>query len=175
MATIIIEKRNKKDYSAKIFNELCIFYVFLLQGRIYLYEAESLFSVSRRTLYRYISDLLESGLIHQIPGYIENNNKRLPYYSIYKNKNERIFLNGKHLIINPDPIGQYSSDPHIQRLTRLGMMLADAFGFDDDFENNYDIVRLDSFYERKKFPLSAKTMSRDRKLVKDVFEYMSKR
>jgi len=175
MASIVIEKRNKKDYSAKVFNELCLFYVFLLQGRIYRYEAENLFNVSKRTLYRYFSDLIEAGLIHQIPGSTAANKNKLAYYSIYKNRNERIFLNKKHLLIDTDPVGLHSEDPHILRLTRLGMMLADSFGFDEDYETNYDSERLDSFYKRKKFPLSAKTMARDRKLVKDVFEYMNEK
>lgn len=175
MDSIIIEKRNKKDYSSKIFSELCLFYVFLLQGRIYRYEAESLFNVSKRTLYRYFSDLIETGLIHQIPGTVSVNKNKLAFYSIYKNRNERVFLNKKHLRIDPDPIGLHSEDQHILRLTRLGMMLEDSFTFDEDYETNFDSEKLYSFYKKKKFPLSVKTMNRDRKLVKDVFEYMNKR
>lgn len=172
MASIIIEKRNTKDYSAKIFNELCLFYIFLLQGRIYRYEVGSLFNVSRRTIYRYFSDLIEAGLIHQVDS-VSTNKNSLAYYSIYKNRNERIFLNKKHLRIDTDPIGLRSKDQHILRLTRLGMMLSDAFRIDEDHETNHDPERLDSFYKMKKFPLSAKTMSRDRKLVKGVFCYMN--
>ena len=175
MATVLIENRKQKDYSSKIFNELCLFYVLLLQGRIYRYEAESLFSMSKRTLYRYFSDLMEAGLIHQIPGSTAANKNKLAYYSIYKNKNERIFLNKKHLLIDTDPVGLHSEDPHIFRLTRLGIMLADAFKFDEDYMTNYDPVKLKAFYKKKKFPISAKTVGRDRKLVKDVFDYMNKK
>ena len=175
MTSLIIEKRKEKEYSSKIFNELCLFYVLILQGRIYRYEAESLLKVSRRTLYRYFSDLMETGLIHQIPESTETGKKELSYYSIFKNRNERIFLNRKHLLVDSDPIGLHSEDPHILRLTRLGMMLADAFRFDEDYKTNYDPVRLKSFYKKKKFPLSAKTMSRDRKLVMNVFDYMNRK
>ena len=118
---------------------------------------------------------METGLIHQIPESTETGKKELSYYSIYKNRNERIFLNRKHLLVDQDPIGLHSEDLHILRLTRLGMMLADAFRFDEDYKTNYDPVRLKSFYKKKKFPLSAKTMSRDRKLVMNVFDYMNRK
>ena len=69
----------------------------------------------------------------------------------------------------------HSEDPHILRLTRLGMMLADAFKFDEDYKTNYDPVSLKAFYKKKKFPISAKTVGRDRKLVYDVLNYMNKK
>ena len=50
--------------------------------------------------------------------------------------------------------------------------MQDAFKYDEDYEYNYDINKLETFYERYYFNLSSKAIKRDIKIVKAVFNYM---
>ena len=175
MATIVIKNRKKKEYSSKMFNELVLFYIFLIQGRIYKYEVEKILNVSERSINRYFFDLVLSGLIQFIPKTVDVSKSDLSYYALYKNRNERIFLNNKHLNIKNNPIGLNSNNQHIARLTRLALIMQDAFKYDEDYENNYDINKLETFYERHNFNLSSKTIKRDIKLVEAVFDYMKEK
>ena len=55
---MLIENRHKKPYSEKLFNELCIIYMLMDNSNILdSYVLDQSFSVSKRTMYRYIEDI----------------------------------------------------------------------------------------------------------------------
>ena len=55
---MIIENRHKKQYSEKVFNELCILYLLMDNNNVLdAYVLTGHFMVSKRTLYRYVEDI----------------------------------------------------------------------------------------------------------------------
>ena len=185
-----IPNRKKKAYSEKLFNELCLFYLLIAsENKADLYVVDKKINKTRRTLYRYIDDLYQNGIIPKASLHKGHNNNYFCmdmneiqsfYYSDLQKYIEKYILNNKDTYV--------LSKQHKEKLYRTCLLILnniDSFydvEFFDEEQKIYDhptrkgnsIFAFDSFsiqeglYEN----ISIKTRQRETNLVKEVIAYM---
>lgn len=192
-----IENRRKKLFSDKLFNELILIYLFSQQAAIYEYEIDMLIKKSKRTFYRYLEDLKETGLFKSGINCVkdENGNKKyIPYYKDISLPSDSAPILMLSFVLG-NPSGLSSKNQHIRKLTRCSILLHSlrtkkdlnkrSFSYQNLNENDDDVALLLTnkdlfdckkiYYDDMQLDLSNKTFKRDLYITLIVLFYMNTR
>jgi len=190
---MIIEGRKKKEYSEKLFGELCLLYLLMeSNNNAYLYILNNKLKKSSRTIYRYADDLYVNGITPKISTHKKKNKKYNYLFCksiIKKNDKDYYFALAyiKEFIIKNKSV-VFKNKQHKDKLFRTALLMIENIDnyydidFFDDVQDSYDHPKkvngntfafecfdvLDEIYK----DVSLKTKQREIKIVKDVIYHM---